>query len=162
VNDRQLVRIQHIRCADWGEEGTYILAPTEWTDDEIQKRVDAAQTAYLKDFEAAKVHPDRPAYPHLDYKKVDPALTVGEVQARHDEQVAAYKAWQDQDHALSRTFEDYLAVEGFSRLWEGGTEVTADWGHNHGAGYQYGDEYPNKGDLPSPLKAATGHGDDDQ
>jgi hypothetical protein len=84
--DYQLVRIRNYRCGDY-DGCTYVLAPTLWNEDEIQRRVNLAEDAYIDQIKAARELEKTEAPPYVyqpAYAKY-PDKTVKEVQAIHEE-----------------------------------------------------------------------------
>lgn len=160
---KNLVRIDHVRCGDWGEGSTYVLAPVEWDEEEIDHRADEAQKAYLKDFSAAKRLPDEPKYPgHFpDFKTCDQSKTVSEVREEHAAEAAIYTEWKSKKRNVSRVYEDYLIDQGFTGIWDGGLSVHVDWGHAHGQAYEYGSDDALSYNFPTPLELARNEKDED-
>lgn len=166
TDQKRLVRIDHIRCGDWGDATTYVLAPVEWDEEEVDRRATLAQDEYLVDFSAAQVipkgAPPRPPY-QPDFKNCDPSLAVGEVWAQHNAAKANFDKWNSSRLKVSRKFEDYLRDQGFTAYWEDHTlSVSVNWGHAHGQSYEYGTDDMNANDLRSPLSLATGSKDEEE
>lgn len=146
----KLVKIEHWRCNEplWGEE-TYVFAPDEWDEEEIERRLLAAQEAYLETVKAYKDAPrpnkatrfSQPRY--SDY----PDLTVEEVQQIHERERAEYKEWEEKQRAARRPFIQFLTEQGFVYpSTAADVEVTLDWGHRHGWSIEIPKEI-NSGDV---------------
>lgn len=151
----RLVQVEHERCQELDYEArTYVLAPAEWSEAEIDRRVEAAHAAYLEDFAKALGLPGEPKRPPYrpDFDGCDQSLSVAEVKARHDAERLAYSEWEKARGPLTQPFEDYLARQGFVEIWQDATyRATVYWGHAHGSRYEYGTTDLGK-DLPSPIK----------
>lgn len=153
----QLVRITHYRCGDY-DCVTFVQAPADWDEDRINAEIGRAQTAYLAEFDKARVSlveagPSNPGYqPNF---KAHPEKTVAEVQAEHETAKAIYDAWQADQYKTTRAFEDFLSDRGFARLWSedvGTAEAECDWGHRHGHRLNY--TATDTDSMPSPAKLA--------
>lgn len=160
----RLVRVEHDRCNEIEYEAlTYVLAPAEWSTDEIDAKVEAAHAEYLSDWVKAKALPDQPKLPSFqpDFNGCDQSLSVAEVKARHAAEKAAYDEWEKACEPLRREFEEYLIKQGFVQIWEDATyRTTVYWGHAHGSLYRYGQTDLGK-DIPSPLTRFTPPGSGD-
>lgn len=165
----KLVKITHLRCGEF-RAATYVMAPNEWSEDEIDDKVFAAQEEYLADLSRRYQQKEEehksgkvvymPSPPNLiQIKDAQGDKTIAEVWAEYEEKRAEYDAWSKEDRKGNNRFDHYLKKQGFSFLWEcEGTEVEADWGHRHGSRLDYTDtvldEFPK-------IKVALGEDVDD-
>lgn len=137
----RLVNVQHVRCSDWdGQE--YFLAPPDWTEDEIESKVDKIVNQMIDDAKAVQASPENPGYgPRFgDF----PDLTVKEIKKDFAERQEAYKRWKEDNDRLERSFAARMEDAGFCPLWKAeeveGTEsigVSASWGHSHSLSLNY-------------------------
>lgn len=169
----QLVRIRHERCNEYDGVETLVLAPSEWSEDEINSHIFKAQDAYLEDVQRLMQIEKEEAPAHywnfqqfIEKADLRPNMTLVEARKLFEEYQAKSKAFKEKLNARHKRFDVYLTAEGFVTIWSDEAEqhiTTADvnWGHRHGWPLQYGDhdryDFPSVGGL---VKAALKHDQD--
>jgi hypothetical protein len=155
----RLVRISHLRCSDY-DRSSWMIAPKDWDDEKIEDEIYAAQDAYLKQYQVAKLNNEfaGPPYPGYVPKYADcpPDMTIAEVQADHLAKMNAYNDWKKKDDQTKRTFESFLTDQGFETIWHTDEvlAVECDWGHRHGMSLEYGNDKELNGMItPAQLAA---------
>jgi hypothetical protein len=149
----QLVRIEHERCGEWSGY-TYVGAPQDWSQEQIEEAVTNAEKKYLATFEQAREESPRPPYVTLSQiGEANPDLTYREVQELVAEKQRAVGEWQSRQWKQSKKFEDFLDTEGFKRLRDidPDADVVVNWGHNHGKSLRYGDEETDTFVTPAEM-----------
>ncbi len=151
----QLVCIEHERCSEI-DAYTFVLAPSAWTEDQVQERVEAAVNAYLKALTAALKSEAPPndyrGYGSPPYDK-HPDRTVRDIKAEWEAKRQAWKAWDKERQAARTPFSRFLADEGFVSLWDAShARAEAWWGHRHGTPIDYSETVIDP--VPSPNKMA--------
>jgi hypothetical protein len=155
----KLVRINHIRCDEY-DAITYMMAPDEWSKEDIHSAIDRAQSKYLDALKRANV--TKPIPPN-DYKEYTgppygnfPDLTVKEVQEEWDRKKEEYMKWKNSRIGIKKSVTNFLQDEGFTHLYDdkSAVEATMDWGHRHGSRIEYEETKTNT--FPTPNELATG------
>jgi hypothetical protein len=157
----KLVRIAHQRCIEY-DRSSFVLAPDEWDEDEINRQILAAQDDYLKQYELAKLGNDfsAPKYPGFAPKWTNfPDLTVAQIQASHKKAMDEYNAWKKENERTKRSFESFLEDRGFVSIWNAEEDkgqilyTECDWGHRHSQKLEYGND-DGVNDMPTPVRLA--------
>ena len=137
----RLVSVDHVQCAETsGYE--HFLAPPEWTQDEIDAKVDKITDEMIRDAKEVQAAVENPGYgPNFgDY----PDLTVKQIKEDFAKKREAYKTWKAANDHLMRSFAKRMEDSGFSQLWDaedkeetGTIRSSANWGHSHGLKLNY-------------------------
>lgn len=161
----KLVRIDHIRCQDFGEY-TFIGCPEDWDSDVIDEKVRAAQKEYEAQVLVAAERKKNNGPPNPGYQpkwENYPDLTVAQIKEEHAKKKFVYDEWQKQDRKTTHKFEHFLTQQGFISFWADDADfyvAEVDWGHQHGKRLEYGNHREIDGSL-SPAKLVGG-GDYDE
>lgn len=162
----KLVHVTHRRCMDY-DCATFVLAPDEWSEDEIETRLLAAQGAYAVAVRVALDGIEKVPYPSFpNVTNMPDDMTLAQVRAEHAEQKARYDAAEAKRREATKGFERFLVDAGFVSIWAdeaNAVQVECDWGHNHGVRFDYysvGNPDEKKMPTPAKLAAAIKHIDD--
>jgi len=150
----RLVRIANNRCQEF-DHYTFVLAPIDWTAEEIQDKVDVAEKAYLTEVENARKLAEEKAPPTAyspPYKQY-PNKTVAEIDKIWEEQKQKRREYDVRASKTRRSFSNFLTDQGFKSVYGDVGIVTAEayWGHRHGWGF-LGEE-TKMDTVPTPAKA---------
>jgi len=146
----RLVRIENVRCQEW-DSNTYVFAPADWSEDDIQYRVDKAVTNYIETVKTAhEKYKDGRPYPATfgpDYHKADPNKTVGEIREEFERRREENRKWEaETKKQRGWGFLQFLEEQGFFSLFsdeadEIVVEASANWGHMHGHTIDYNETH---------------------
>lgn len=160
VTSMRLIRVSHIRCGE-AQAWTYAWAPGDWSGEDIQKAVDAAQANYLEALAAtSKSTPpnDYGRYGKPPYEKY-PSKTVAEIDAEWEAKKPEWEAWAEEQHRTRMRFMDFLKEQGFESIWSNRVpDFEVDWGHRHGQPIDYSETETDT--LNTPAHVAGQQGDD--
>jgi hypothetical protein len=161
----KLVKVDHIRCAEWSGS-TYVWAPNEWDEEQIENAVRTARQDYLDALNLARENQQPPN----DYRYGPPPFAkypdkkVSEVIEEWEAKKAEYSAWEKEQAKTKRSFMNFLALQGFT--WLGSNEddvieVDVDWGHMHGTRIDYGETESDPSKSPAKVAGGKDYDDDD-
>lgn len=139
----RLVEVDHVRCSET-DGSEYFLVPPEWTEEEIEAKVDQIVTEMIADAKVVQQAPENPGYgPKFEDH---PDLTVKQIKEDFAKRREAYTAWRKENDQLTRSFYSRAEEVGFAPLWKaargdiegtGAINVSAYYGHNHGLSLKY-------------------------
>lgn len=130
----KLVKINHIRCDEWTGT-TYLLAPEDTTEEQLQKDVDTAEQNYLQSIKNFEDAGQKPKYININnFGELPNNLTVGEFNEMRIKRDQEIKEWDDKRDASTHNFAYYMRQLGYFDLNEDedALEAEVNWGHRHG------------------------------
>lgn len=157
----KLIRIVHYRCSEV-DCATYMMAPDEWSEDQIDEKLRDAQGKYLEAFELAKKdekppHESKDLYSYQVFAREENLdRTAREIIEERDRMRAERKVWQDKQWQTKKQFSSFLSEQGFISLWNDDVaeEYELDWSHRHGQRLDYDKNVSDPDKFPTPEKLA--------
>lgn len=136
----KIAHVDHIRC-DETAATTYVVVPSELTEEEFQTAVTKAQSAYEDVMAQVPLYSrEYVPFPGLAQLRAMPAdKTVKEVIDEYERQKEERKALDEMAERKRRSFGWYLEQQGLQIVQRAPAELKAkvNWGHRHGQNIRY-------------------------